>query len=195
VKIQHVLPVLLLAAGCPEKIDGGSGDTGPTGDCGDRYDGPITIVGAEVTCSGSTVRFAAETEGLTGDGMVFSQETGSEYAGGQWADNHSIETYEFDVCGFYDRLEREIQDGTTLNEPLNDYERDVSSVFTCDDHYSDNNFMTFAFGVMDQAGGLADCFAFGEDPSGLADGDYDDERIGEDPDFNLSDCRAGEEGI
>jgi hypothetical protein len=196
VKFQHVLPLLVLAAGCPEKLDVGTGDTGTGGECGaDRYDGPIEIQGAEVTCTGTTVRFAAETKGLTGDGIVFSQETASTYAGGQWSDNHTIETYEFDVCGTYDRLERTIDDGTTLDDPLNDWQTDQSSVFRCGDHYTDNDFMTFAFGVNDQSGNLADCFAFGHDPTGLASGDYNGDRIGDDPLFSLSGCRAGEEGI
>jgi hypothetical protein len=192
-KIHYALVALAFA--CTGDLGGKTGDTATGGSCpGGRYDGPITIVSASVDCDGTTVRFAAETEGLTGDGWVFSQETASTSDFGQWSDNHTIETYEFDPCGFSDKLEREIQDGTTLSDPLNDWQSDQSSVFTCDGHYTDNNFMTFAFGVKDQSGNLVDCLAFGDDPSGLAAGDYNDDRIGDDPDFNLSDCRSGEEG-
>ena len=193
-KFRYAL--LTLAFACTGDLGDKSGDTGITtgGNCPDGpYNGPIEIEGAEVTCTGSNVHFEARTKGLTGDGWVFSQETGSEYAGGQWADNHTIESYEFDTCGTFDKLERDIQDGTTLSDPVNDWQQDVSSVFTCANHYSDNGFMTFAFSVDDQSGNQADCLAFGDDVEGMKNNDYN--IVGDDPVFNLQACRAGQEGL
>lgn len=189
----HTLLVALAVACTGDITTDKTSDTATTpGNCPNGYDGPITITGADVTCSGTTVRFEVQTQGLTGDGMVYSQETGND-PDGQWADNHTVVTYEFDVCGTYDHLEREIQDGSTLNDPLDDYARDVSSVFQCGDHYGDPNVMTYAFSVNDNAGNQADCFAFGDDVNGMKSDSYD--IAGEDPDFSLADCTAGQAGL
>ena len=191
-KIRYPLVALVFVA-CTGDIGGKTGDTGGTaGQCADgRYDGPIAIVGAEVTCSNDTARFAMETDGLTGDGIVFSQETGNE-ATAQWSENNTLETFEFDVCGFFDKLEREI---TAASEPgditPNERQQDVNSVFTCGGHYNDNNFMTFLFAANDQAGNQADCLGFGDDVSGI--NSYD--RAGDEPLLNENDCQAGQEGI
>ena len=115
-----------------------------------------------------------------------------DYVGGQWADNHTLESYEFDAwCGAFDRLERTLQDGTTLSDPLNDWQTDESTIFRCEDHLEDNAYMTFAFAVYDQQGFLADCLAFGHDPEGMRNGIYN--IVGDAPVFDLANCVDGEE--
>lgn len=180
----------------PDEETGDSGEPGDSGDQDKRdcpngtYTGPIVIGSASVTCTDTTVRFQAETVGLTSGGMVFSQETANDEP--QWADNHSLLTYEFDPCGFVDKLERYLDDGSTLEDPLNEYQTDISTVFTCANHYNQPNMMTYAFGVNDMSGNLTDCYAFGNDVQGMKAQSYD--LAGEDPDFNLIYCTVGVEG-
>jgi hypothetical protein len=62
-------------------------------------------------------------------------------------------------------------------------------VFTCDGHLSDLGWMTYAVFVRDEDDPeTTSCFAWGEDPEGLAAGDYDDERVGVEPTFALAGC-------
>jgi hypothetical protein len=157
------------------------------------YEGPTVIASAIVYCVGTTARYGLETEGLTSGGYIYSQETAGQYAGGQWADNHTLEPFDTDPCGYYDRLDREVQDGTTLADPLNDWQSDVSTIFTCSNHLQDNTYMTFAFAVDDLAGNLASCLAFGHDVQGMIDGLYYVYPLAQPPAFDLSVCVEGVE--
>jgi hypothetical protein len=159
------------------------------------YEGPTVIVAAVVYCLGNTARYGIETDGLTSGGYVFQQETAGQYAGGQWADNHTLVPFDTDPCGYYDKLDRELQDGSTLADPLNDWQSDVSTIFTCDWHLEDNAYMTFAFAVDDPAGNLASCLAFGHDVQGLIDEIYYRYLLADPPAFDLSICVEGTEGI
>lgn len=170
-----------------------TGDFGTlTNSCPEIYTGPLAIARAAVTCEDNVARFELDADGLTEEGHVYMQETGGPYQGGQWSENHTLVTYEFDVCGFYDKLERELQDGRTLDNPLDDYETDVSTVFSCE-MLEDNDYMTFAFAIDDINGQLAGCVAFGHDVQGMKNGVYT--VLGEAPQFNLADCVDGTEGL
>jgi hypothetical protein len=185
----HLTLFAMLAIGCTGDSGKDSGATDSGGECAaeDFYTGPVTIETASVDCNGNTVRFSAETNGWTDGGWVFSQETGNTEA--QWSDQHDLVSDEYDACGAWDRLEREIQDGSTLNDPLDDWQENVSSVFTCDAHYNDSNVMSYAFAVVDIDGAFADCVAYGDDPDGLVNNNYD--RVNDPSGFNPGDCGRG----
>src|SRR5688572_8295988 len=140
-----ILAALALACSGEKATDSGdsAGTTNP--ECPNGvFTGPTTITHVEVTCTGNQVRLAADTEGWTHNGSVYSQETANIEP--QWNDEHSIESYEYDACGYEDHLERVLNDGSTLADPLNDWSIDSSSLFRCDDHYTEP-VMTYAFMV------------------------------------------------
>ena len=186
---KHFAFLAVFALACAGEGDKESGDTGPTdATCADgRYDGPTSIVDADVTCTGTDVRFYAETEGWTDGGLVFSQETAN--AEPNYSDEHELASFNADACGFMDELERVIGDGTTVNDPLNDCNINECSVFTCGAHYNDPNVMSYAFYVYDSAANFADCRAIGENPGKLlSDGSAN--RVNE-PSFDLGNCTSG----
>lgn len=187
---NHLTLFGMLAIGCAGESGKDSGTT-TTEDCAaeDFYTGPVTIEQASVECNGNnTVRFAAETKGWTDGGYVFSQETGNPEP--QWSDQHDLASVDFDPCGAFDKLEREIQDGDTLADPTNDWQENVSSVFQCDDHYeSPGIVMSYAFAVVDIDGAFADCVAYGDDPDGLVNDAYN--RLANPVGFDASDCSRG----
>src|SRR5688572_25752753 len=98
------LAALAACSGPDDKTD--SGDTADTtaGACPDGlYTGPVTITIHEVACNADgNIDYEIETEGWTGNGRVFSQETSNDDA---WADEHDLLSHEFDECQFWDRLE------------------------------------------------------------------------------------------
>ena len=51
--------------------------------------------------------------------------------------------------------------------------------------------MTYAVYVEDIDDGVGDCLVLGGDATGLIAGDYDAERVGAEPSFDLSACIAG----
>jgi hypothetical protein len=167
-----------------------TGETGTTETCADVYTGPVSIEVVDVTCdSEGKVDFYIETIGWTGDGAVYAMETKN---GSPWSENHPIPSYQFDACGFWDKLDLFIpardDNGTTT---VGDYVAGEMSYFTCTDHYDgDNDVMTYAFAVYDVLGAQADCVATGDDPQGLIDGDYDGDMINT-PTFDLTACSVG----
>lgn len=172
------------------KTTGGTGTTDTTdtqtdcADVGGFYDGPVTVQEVSVGCDANdVVRFYARTEGWTGDGWVFSQETANPTP--NWSDTHDMASYQFDACGYEDELERSLETGAA---PAT-WEMNVSSVFTCAGHYdAANGVMSYAVGVMDIDGNLADCLAWGQDPDGMIDGSIS--RVNE-PGFSLANCVVG----
>ena len=173
-----ILGMLAFAAGCAgdEGIKG-SGETGTTDtdtmtgmtECPEIYTGPTLVQLTQVSClDNSTVRFYVETDGWTGDGLWFSQETGN--AEPQWADEHDILSFEFDDCGFWDHLEQELTTGAGVS----DWSVNQSTVFSCEPnvHFDGSGVMSYAARVYDIDGNFADCLAWGHDPQGMIDGDY-----------------------
>jgi hypothetical protein len=193
---KHIALMALAAAACNGDVGDKSGETGGTGGCEDVYDGPISITMVDVTCDGAdNVRFSAETEGWTAGGDVFAIDTRNV---NPFSEEHSLEVYEHDECGFWDRLERIV---TTTPYPAPNpvepgYEADVSSLFSCSDHYEAGQpVMTYAFFVYDDAGALADCYVAGHDAAGLINGDYDDDFITEPTNPIDPPCEAGTLGM
>lgn len=170
-------------SGSPTGIDTTDTETECAGQ-GGFYDGPITVQEVSVTCDASdNVRFYARTEGWTGDGWVFSQETANPTP--NWSDTHDMESYQFDACGYEDELERTLATGAAVAA----WEMNVSTVFTCAAHFdAANGVMSYAVGVKDLDGNLADCLAWGQDPDGMIDGSVG--RVNE-PGFSLANCVVG----
>jgi len=189
---NHLAIFALVAAACTGDAPKDSGDTASCtpeqDDDGDGiYDGPIVIEKATVNCSGGNqVTFFVETKGWTDGGYIFSQGTGNPEP--QWSDNHTLVSVDYDACGNWDQLERTISDVSTLNDPLDDWQEDQSTVFGCDTHYGDPDVMTYAFAVVDLDGNVAACVAYGEDVTGLKNGNED--RVNG-PGFDLSQCTQG----
>ena len=145
------------------------------------YTGPTTITTAAVSCDGTNVTFTAETQGVTLGGIIFSQETGT--GGAQWSDNHDLASVSFDaVCNTFDNLS-----ATVAASGVD--ERNVSSLFTCADHYDVADKMTYAVSVNDATGNNVSCYAFGHDVQGMKDGTYND--VGQGSDFDLANCVEG----
>ncbi|MEQ1506947.1 MAG: hypothetical protein ABMB14_32265 [Myxococcota bacterium] len=171
---------LVVAAGAVACTgDLGTKDSGTDSGTCNWFQGPTTITRVSVDCTGSTVRFEADTEGWTDGGWVFSQET--ENGPSQWSDTHDLDSYEYEPCNQSDKLEQELSTGASVEG----WQIDQSTVFTCADHYN-VPVMTYAFGVKDVDGNLVDCAAFGEDVQGMISNSAGD-RVN-DPDFDISDC-------
>lgn len=171
-----ILASAVLLTGCPVADKGG--DSGPGGG------GPLVITYVSVACDASdVVRFYAETNGLTADGVAFAQETGNTPP--NWSDSITLESYEFDPDGNWDRLEHTLVTGIDFV----DYVPNVNTVFTCPAHFDvANGVMSYAFGVFDLSGDLADCLMYGDNPGAMQDASQD--RINE-PDWDLSICEEG----
>lgn len=170
-----ILASAMLLAGCPVGDKGN--DSGPGG-------GSLLITYVSVGCDeNDVVRFFAETNGLTADGVAFAQETGNSPP--NWSDSITLESYEFDPDGNWDRLEHTLTTGIAFE----DYVQNVNTVFTCDAHFDvANGVMSYAFGVYDLSGNLADCLMYGDNPGVMQAGSQD--RINE-PDWDLSICEEG----
>lgn len=192
-KFHYCLVALAIACGGDkDATSGATGDsttdtTGVGTDCAPDgpFTGPLGITAYSVTCTGTDVTFDIETAGVTAGGWVFSQETGT--AGGQWADNHTLESYEYDqTCGTFDKLHRTIAatgtDAGTLAQ-------DVNSLFHCDTHYEVADKMTYAFAVDDSTGNQAACSVVGGDPAALIA--QSGNNVGEPPVPDLSACVEG----
>jgi len=160
-----------MLVGCPtdDKTDSGTtltdtDDTDETTDaCETTFSGPVTVQTANVTCDASgVVTIDVETQGWTSGGYIYAVDTRNA---SPWADEHDLDSYEYDPCGTYDKLKVELQTGAALA----DWERNVSSVFTCDGHYEDGA-LSYAAAVLDLYGDVADCMAWGEDPQAIIDG-------------------------
>jgi hypothetical protein len=196
-KFRYALVALALACnGDDTDKTGVTGDTADTtdtqtpGDCPDgTFSGPIAITATTVSCTGTTATFSATTEAVAAGGSVFAQETASEYAGGQWSENHPLDQTAADECGFSSELSRSI---TAAIGATGDVESGVSSLWTCE-QLEDNAYMTFAFFALDGTGAVADCSAFGHDPAGMSSSAYT--IVGQVPDYptELAACEAGAE--
>ncbi len=150
-----------------------TGDAGDKGtDSGTTPTGPITVQSYEVTCAGddSTVTFEAVTSGAGYDGLIYEQETASEYMSGgsilQFSDEH-------DLTSNGTAMSVTIDAGVTYG----DQGRNTGTIFSCPNHYETTDddgsaWMTYAFGAYDEAGAIADCLAGGDDAAGLKAGDY-----------------------
>jgi hypothetical protein len=185
-KFRYALVALALACNGDTSdktgVTGETGDdTGTTepGDCPDgQYTGPVSITDASVTCTGTSATFHATTEGVAAGGSIFAQETGSEYAGGQWSENHPLAQTAADECGFSSEMA-----GTV-----------TASLWDCA-QLEDNAFMSFAFFALDGTGAVADCYAFGGDVPAMTGGTAT--LLGQEPDYptELAACEEGVEGM
>jgi hypothetical protein len=193
--------LVALAFACNGDTSDKTGVTGETGDeTGDtqtgpcpngEYTGAVAITSASVTCTGTSATLHITTDGVAAGGSVFMQETGSDYAGGQWSENHPLDQVAADECGFTSELEKTI---TADAGAIADVESGVSSLWTCE-QLEDNAFMSFAFFALDGTGAVVDCYSFGDDPAGMSSGAYT--LLGQVPDYptELAACEAGSEGM
>lgn len=195
--MRYVFALAALAACAGEKDQGTeSGETGettpPATDCPDGvYEGPVTITDYSVTCEGNSIVYFVETEGWTGGGRVFSQETSNDNA---WSDEHELYSYEFDLCQAWDRLSTSNDDQIGSIEPvtdINDVVPNETTLFSCANHINDPNVMSYAAEVYDLNGAVVDCVAWGDDPQGMIDGDAGNGVRANEPSFDLSTCRIG----
>lgn len=146
---------------------------------------PVSLGVFVVDCpTPDTVRFYAETVGLASAGVVFQQETAN--AEPQWSDEHDLVSIDADPAGAWTHLELQIADGSTLGNPFADWERNVSTAFTCAAHITGpGHVMSWVFAVYDTSGAVAGCVAFGNDGQGVLDAAY--VRIDE-PSFDVGSC-------
>jgi hypothetical protein len=149
------------------KTDSGTTDVSDTttdttgGTCpGGFYTGPVVVEMGSATCAADTVTFDVQTAGWTSGGMVYSIQTSAQ----AWADEHDVESYEFEECGAWDHL------GATVPTVLDaaDAVRNEGTLFACA-IWGDGT-MTHAAAVNDFDGNFADCLAWGNDPQGVIDG-------------------------
>ncbi len=159
---------------------------------GGGEEGPPLITSYSVSCGADDkVTFSASVDGTPADGLVYMQETASEYLDGgslvQFSDEHDLKN---NAAG--DGLTATIATGVTLGSD----ERNVSTIFSCGGHFEENAsdgspFMTYAFGVYGPAGDIVDCLAGGNDPEGLIAGDYEAAAVNPPSgEFDLSACVA-----
>ena len=190
-----LMGLIAFAMGCDDgEIDKETtGDTGATitddtGPDTGPYDGPVLVELAEVTCTDTrSAYFYAETAGWTSSGLWFSQETANNEP--QWADEHDLESFEYDKNGAWDHLEQTV----STNADFASWAVNASTVFSCEpsEHFDGSAVMTYAIRVYDIDGAFADCLAFGHDVSGMQDGTYD--RVNEPtaPAAELDQCVEG----
>lgn len=145
-------------------------------------DGPLLIESYSVVCENDKVTFTATTSGPGFDGLVYTQETASEYQNNgeltQYSDEH-------DLLSNGNRMTATIDAG-------GDAVRNESTLFTCDGHYNEvaldgGPFMTFAFAAYGEDGEVTDCLVGGHDPQGLKNGDYSGAAVNA-PSFDLGGC-------
>jgi hypothetical protein len=173
-----------------ETAGGATADTGDTADCPDgTYAGPTWVQYVSLTCTDSQANVEASLLGWSAPAspVIFMQETGTSI-GGQWSEEHHLNVESRDECGFDEELLQQIGD---LGVPLDEWESGRATVFTCDDHLNRSDVMTIAVYVEDVDSPSSDCLALGHDPQGLVDGDYDGDRVGVEPSFDLSRCIVG----
>lgn len=157
-------------------IDSGTTTTSPT-----EPGGNPRITGAGGTCfANDQVEFAVSANKVMSAARLFQEETGN--ANIHWSENHPFDNSNGNDSTFYLILD----DGTTMNDPVNDWRPGSSTVFTCPDFFDLPDVMTYAVQVDDAAGNPADCIVFGDDPQGMIDRVYD--RVNE-PEFDLLACR------
>lgn len=150
--------------------------------------GPVLLTSWEVYCDGREEHILAQTSSPASAGYFYQQETANVPP--NWSDYHTLELVAPGADGLSKQLERKLLDGRDMYNPAFDWERDYSTAFVCEWHIEDPDvdIMSYAIAVYDADGNLSDCVAFGEDPQGMVDGDY--EYAGQDPPFDLSLCRV-----
>jgi hypothetical protein len=166
---------------------GSTASTGDTADdcLGGLYEGPTLVDVGSLVCTDSRARLSADLLGWTDQAVVFLQETNAGEGAVQWSEEHPLTTSERDACGFDEIRSQEI---SSVGVPPGAYVPGEATVFPCAGWLDDPGMMTVAVYVEDVDDGAPDCLAFGHDPAGLVAGDYDDERIGAPPSFDLSAC-------
>jgi hypothetical protein len=191
---RFILSIAVLAA-CEDGTTDDTAETGTDTDtevCTQTYgpDDPTLVQSFSVSCVSTEASISALLTGLSAanSAVIFMQETGSSYAGGQWSEEHDLDTIAFDECGFEEDLGQVIE---TLGTSTGSWAPGSASVFTCDDHINEPDWMTYAVYVEDIDDGVSDCLVLGGDPGGLIAGDYDADRVGAEPSFDLSACIAG----
>jgi hypothetical protein len=163
---------LLFLGACAGDATDKPGETGTVEPCTTFYDGPISLTSLDVSCDDDdTVRFFAETAGSPATALVFAVNTGSDV---RWSEEHDLESYEADECGFWDRLERVVPGAPAPATDAAAYVRNEASSFGCAEHY-EPALVTYAFVALDADGAPLHCVVAGHDPQGLIDGTYDDD--------------------
>lgn len=160
---------------------------------GKGEDGPPLVESYNVSCSGdgNTVTFKAGVSGAPHGGVVFMQETASEYVHNgsllQYWEEHDLQN---NAAG--DGLQLTIDAGAA------DTVRNQASLFSCEGHFEEqatdgSAFMTYVFGVKNAGGDVVDCLAGGNDPQGLIAGDYDNAQYDSyNGEIDLSSCVAAQ---
>lgn len=187
------LAALAACSGPDDKGDSG-GETGTTTTgCppADVFTGPTLITSYSVACDANdALAILVETQGWTGGGQIFMQETANSPA---WAETHSLSSYEFDICQEWDHLALGIEGTETLTTgvAVADQTPNASTVFGCGTHI-EAGVMSYAVEVTDLGGAVAHCVAWGDDPDGMiADtASAPDGRVNE-PGFSLAGCDVG----
>ena len=145
----------------------------------------LLVESYSVSCNAdnSEITYSATTSATGYDGLVYQQETGSSYMKDgallQFSDEH-------DLTSSGTSMSITVADGGGL-----DAVRNVDTLFDCELHINEPDWMTYAFGVYDDAGVIADCLAGGGDAPGLIDGTYTAPAVNApSADFDLSACVA-----
>jgi hypothetical protein len=188
---RFIIPLAVLAA-CD---DGTTTDTADTSDsetdC--SFDGNTTVDTVDVQCDdvADNAEITAVLTGLAAPGSVkaFIQETGNQEP--QWSEEHTLdEQVSFDdQCLTTETVRVTIED---LLVAVGENADGVASVFGCADHLSDENVVTYAVYAEDvDDSSITSCLAFGHDPAGLINGDYENAGAAVDPSFPLAGCEIG----
>ena len=133
-----------------------TGDTDTGADTGVPYDGPTLIAELEADCDSEVWEYGARTDGLTSRADLHIVQTDSPDASYR-TEVHSVPSVEADPLGWWDRLELElaIQEGSGING--------VATGFSCVS--DERRTLTWMLRVWDPDGAVADCRAWGHDPS------------------------------
>ncbi|MEQ1502022.1 MAG: hypothetical protein ABMB14_07310 [Myxococcota bacterium] len=169
------LAVMAACAGDDTTKD--SGETGATDgdadtDTDSDADADPTVDSITASCSGTTITYSAGITGSPDTAMIYAVDAANV---NPWGDNNDLTGTDWSVA---------LADGTTLADPTVDYERNVSTVFTCADHI-DAGVMSYAVAIFDAAGAQIDCLATGDDAASLIDSSIEGFNA---PDFDISAC-------
>lgn len=121
---------------------------------------------AGIQCSGSTVDFAFDFLGEASGGVLDSSDTGNPL---NWNDYHTLVASGMTSGGAYTRLSA---NGIATGASPSTWSVGTATVFTCNDHFNGPDVMSYIARAYDINGGLADCVAWGHDPTGMIAGDY-----------------------
>mgnify|MGYP000589398861 CR=1 FL=1 len=124
---------------------------------------------AGIQCSGSTVDFAFDFLGEASGGVLDVADSGNPAYPVNWNDFHTLVASGITSGGAYTLLSA---NGIATGASPSTWYVGTSTLFTCDEYFNQPDIMSYVVRAYDINGGLADCVAWGHDPTGMIAGDY-----------------------